>query len=144
MAEAEKIEKVAKVVKTPLTKEQRNRIIRNKNRIKSKLRSTLIEAVKAGDIDTVRECLAKGANPNEVETIGNTVLVLAVWYRHTDVGIALIDAGADPNQGNIHKQTPIGLARGAMPELEKYMADVNEKKNNIAQPNGDVDKYGDR
>lgn len=72
---------------------------------------TLIKAVKAGDVDTVRQLIKAGTFVNErVPITGGldddyTPLGIAVREGHGDIVQALLDAGADPRR-------VIGLMRG--------------------------------
>ncbi len=59
-----------------------------------------LDAAAAGDVDTVKDCLAKGMNPDiEVEEYGKkyydtNALELAVKGRHAQVVVLLVEAGA--------------------------------------------------
>lgn len=61
------------------------------------LEDAIIEAVRDGDVDTVREVLAR--EPKYVQwqdPLGVTFLHRAARDGHTDIAIVLLDAGADP------------------------------------------------
>ena len=54
-------------------------------------------AARSGNIDAVKELLARGANPNARERLGQTALMWAAAEGHTDVVRLLMDAKADMN-----------------------------------------------
>jgi len=56
----------------------------------------LTQAVTSGDANAVRAALAGGADVNERNNGGQTALILAVIFSHTDVVRLLVKAGADP------------------------------------------------
>ncbi|HEX5965931.1 MAG TPA: ankyrin repeat domain-containing protein, partial [Pyrinomonadaceae bacterium] len=56
----------------------------------------LTQAVTSGDANAVRAALAGGADVNERNNGGQTALILAVIFSHTDVVRLLVQAGADP------------------------------------------------
>lgn len=58
----------------------------------------LTSAVQSGDESAVSELLAGGANVNETTGGGQTPLILAVIFGHTNIVERLVQAGADPEQ----------------------------------------------
>src|SRR4051812_35414761 len=56
----------------------------------------LTQAVTAGDVDAVNAALAAGADVNERNNGGQTALILAVIFSHTDLVHLLVQAGANP------------------------------------------------
>ena len=56
----------------------------------------LTQAVTSGDANAVRAALAKGADANERNNGGQTALILAVIFGHTDLVRLLVKAGANP------------------------------------------------
>ena len=62
----------------------------------------LIDAVENGDIQSVRELLDRGADPNSRDDYDNTTLILALINRNGNIEIIrlLLDRGADPNLQN--------------------------------------------
>ena len=58
----------------------------------------LTSAVQSGDESAVSAILAGGANVNETTSGGQTPLILAVIFGHTNIIEQLVQAGADPEQ----------------------------------------------
>ena len=56
----------------------------------------MTQAVTSGDANAVRAALANGADANERNNGGQTALILAVIFGHTDVVRLLVKAGANP------------------------------------------------
>jgi len=61
------------------------------------LNQPLFEAVRARDVDTVRELLALGANPNAVLPGDGSPLIEAARHGQLELVQILLAAGADPN-----------------------------------------------
>lgn len=59
--------------------------------------SALLFAVRAGHVDTARTLLELGADPNEKLPDGTGAVVLAATNAHWELGIFLVDRGADPD-----------------------------------------------
>ena len=59
--------------------------------------SGLSRAVWTGDVETVKNLVAAGADANENDEDGNPYLHEAIWRGHLEVVQVLIDAGADVN-----------------------------------------------
>jgi TonB family protein len=59
---------------------------------------SLMGAVTDGDTQAVRALLAAGSDVNETASGGQSVLILAVLFRRTQILRLLLDAGADPKQ----------------------------------------------
>src|SRR5438046_7567613 len=70
----------------------------------------LIEAVKAGNIDTVRAMVAKRADVNAAEVDGTTALHWAAHYDNLAAADLLIRAGANVKAANRYHVTPLWLA----------------------------------
>jgi uncharacterized protein len=92
--------------------------------------SRLIEAVKAGNQDAVRELLRRPGEVNAVEADGTTALHWAVRGDDRGVVALLLTAGADAKASNRYGVTPLSLAasngNGAIAEmLLKAGADAN-------------------
>jgi hypothetical protein len=98
----------------------------------------LFEAVKKGDIDRVRELLAKGANVNTRDrhkdswTYAQTPLHAAAHEGHTYVARLLLEHGADLNARDKYGFTPLFYAAGGghidiVSILLEHGADVNAR-----------------
>ena len=59
--------------------------------------TALLFAVRAGHIDTARTLLAAGADPNDQLPDGTGPVVLAATNAHWELGVFMVDQGADPN-----------------------------------------------
>jgi ankyrin repeat protein len=55
----------------------------------------LIRRVEKGDVEEVRELLARGVSPNLKSHLGEPLLTTAIRFHKRDIAFALIDAGAD-------------------------------------------------
>ena len=99
---------------------------------------SLIEAVKAGDGQTVRTLLKQRSNVNAAEPDGMTALHWAVRANDTETVQLLLRAGANAKAGNRYGVTPLSLAAvngnaGLMEALIKAGADPN-----TATPEGET------
>lgn len=75
-----------------------------------------------GRTAVVRQLLAAGANPNEVNSLGDCGLNWAQFYGHTDVVRALIEAGADA------RRITHGVGRPTFPHvLPKFLQKVTNE-----------------
>ena len=59
--------------------------------------TALLFAVRAGHIDTARALLEAGADPNDQLPDGTGPVVLAAANAHWELGVFMVDQGADPN-----------------------------------------------
>src|SRR2546428_12736548 len=73
---------------------------------------SLIEAVKAGDGQTVRTLLKQRPNVNAAEPDGMTALHWAVRANDTETVQLLLRAGANPKAANRYGVVPLSLAPG--------------------------------
>ena len=82
----------------------------------------LTSAVNSGDEQAVSESLANGADVNERTSGGQTALILAVIYGHTNIVRLLVNAGADPYERDNLGLNAIDWAqrRGAAEALELF------------------------
>jgi ankyrin repeat protein len=91
----------------------------------------LIDAIIQHDINTVKNLLQQGANPNLCEDKANlTPLHFAVIYRSPGIIPLLLAAGADPNIQNEDGFTPLDLVRDMIDAhaLACIYYDLNSKK----------------
>ena len=70
----------------------------------------LIEAVKAGDGNTVRSLLANGVAVDSSEPDGTTALHWAAHHNHEDIAQLLLASGATVDGVNRYEVTPLALA----------------------------------
>lgn len=86
-------------------KHQENYTAKTKVADKNELNRKLIEAIKAEDTKTVKDCIACGANVNSDDNNYNgktTALMYAVHGSNPKIAKLLIDAGADVNAKSNH------------------------------------------
>jgi len=77
------------------------------------LQGELMIAARNGDVDQARRLLKEGADING-KYFGRTALVLAIWYRQTEMVKFLLKQGADPNlEASPEHGTPLSLAVNA-------------------------------
>ena len=72
--------------------------------------SSLLEAVRTGNVKALRSLLDRQANVNSSLGDGAKPLHWAAYYQHLDVARILIDAGADVNAANDYGVTALSLA----------------------------------
>jgi hypothetical protein len=80
----------------------------------SGLHESLVAAARAGDTKTVRNLLARGADPNEADAEDNRwpPLMHAVHKHQLAAAVALLDGGADPNRAAARGFSPLLMATG--------------------------------
>jgi ankyrin repeat protein len=71
----------------------------------------LMMAAKQGHVAIVRELIEHGADPTQTDALGLGALSWAVaWADHAEVVSILMDAGARPDQRDLHRLTPLDRA----------------------------------
>ena len=105
----------------------------------AELNKELLEAVRAGDVQRVRELLEAGANPNARDKDGLTPLHWAASEGHADIVKILLEHGADPNTKIKYGWTPLHYAsREGHADVVKLLlehgADPNTKKDDGLTP----------
>lgn len=83
-----------------MTKEECNKRRREKNQIKARLNRDIVKAVDKNDLEAVKALLAKGADINASEGLGNTLIIMAMWRMFFEMAEFLFEAGADINHEN--------------------------------------------
>ncbi|MCH8812506.1 MAG: ankyrin repeat domain-containing protein [Gemmatimonadetes bacterium] len=83
----------------------------------------IIEALKAGDLETARTLIAEGADVDAPQGDGATALHWAAHRNDLDAATLLIEAGADVNTANTLGATPLWLAaiNGSAPMVERLL-----------------------
>ena len=86
--------------------------------------TTLLGAVKNGELDTVQQLIADGTDVNVSSLDGSSALLLATRANHIGIAQALIEAGANVNQKNLIRDSAYLLAgaRGRNEILELALA----------------------
>lgn len=98
----------------------------------------LMYAVADGQTETVRQLLARGANPAQADKVGLSPLTLACLYDLPDEALLLLDHGANPNQEDADGGTPlIAAATRGNAELIDLLIDRGAKLNH-REANGDT------
>ena len=67
----------------------------------------IIDAIKSGDSINIKKIVKSGADVNEVDKIGETALMWAVYNDYVDIVKLLINAGADVNVKNKYEFTAL-------------------------------------
>jgi len=87
------------------------------------LDARLIDAVKRGDLETVRDALQSGADKNARDFLGRTAMICAVLARQEEVVRLLVMENADPNLKDLNGWTVItNLVIFNPPYSKKYQA----------------------
>jgi ankyrin repeat protein len=98
----------------------------------------VVDAVKGGNVETVRTLLAKRADPNAAETDGTTALHWAAHYDNLAAADLLINAGASVRAANRYGVTPLWLAcvNGSAQMAERLLSAGADP--NTTMPEGDT------
>jgi uncharacterized protein len=94
------------------------------------LTTELLKYTKQGDFFSVSYLLDQGADPNTTYAYNNTILSVALLYKHYAIAELLLDCGADPNIQNYFGSAPIYTAiatkdKSALQLLLTHNADPN-------------------
>lgn len=70
----------------------------------------LFDLAREGKTVELKEALDSGVPADLTNSKGDTLLILAAYYKHADAVLALLGAGADPNRVNDMGQTALSAA----------------------------------
>ena len=97
--------------------------------------TALMFAARVDDLDSTKELLAAGANPNDADAWGVSATTLAAHSGYTDLVLLLLGAGADPN---LAPNGFTALQEAVMRRDEKMIAALLDHK---ADPNFPVQTW---
>jgi ankyrin repeat protein len=95
--------------------------------------AALADAVKAADLQQIKTLIAQGASPNAQGAKGMPILHWAMLNQSRTAFEALLNAGADPTQGNEDGLTAVHLA--AMADTTWWLEKLLERKVSPDTPN---------
>lgn len=72
--------------------------------------NSLFDLARNGQTDELISVIDQGVPVNLANHKGDTLLILAIYNGHPDLGAALLQAGADPNRVNNRGQTALACA----------------------------------
>jgi len=90
--------------------------------------SSLLEAIRNGDIKAIRRSIEKGVEINTRDERGNTALHLAALNLDVDTVARLLKAGGNPNATNIWGDTPLIYSASSLEKVQLLLqngADIN-------------------
>jgi ankyrin repeat protein len=90
-------------------------------------------AAPEGHVPTIKELLAKGANPNLASASGETPLLVAARDGHATMVKALLDGKADPNVRDRTGRSALTLARD-YPEVAELLKAAGAKESGAPKP----------
>jgi len=98
------------------------------------LEEELLKAAREGDVEKVKDLLARGADPNAIK-LGTTPLHIAAGHGHFDIVKILVENGANVNAKDLMGFTPLHSAiMGNHLAIVKFLiengADINAKAEN--------------
>jgi ankyrin repeat protein len=94
------------------------------------LEQKLIDAAFMGKVDTARDLIARGADVNARDQMGNPVLLTAVRPYASDMVRLLVENGADVNAAGTLEETPLlSAARKELPEIVRILLDAGADPN---------------
>jgi ankyrin repeat protein len=99
---------------------------------------SLIDAVKAGDVATIRMLLDDGSDPRAAEVDGTTALHWAVHHDRLEIAGLLLDGGAAVDATNRYAVTPLALAsvNGSTPMIARLLEAGADP--NLPNPEGET------
>lgn len=102
--------------------------------------SVALDAVRMGgaeSIETLKDFLAQGGNPNVADAAGMTLSHWAAVRGHGEIIDLLATSGADVNQKNATGATPLHMAaQGGSPEAIQFLLDAGANINAVWPLNG--------
>jgi hypothetical protein len=103
------------------------------------LNKELVETVRSGNTEKIKELLERGADPNAKDDVGWTPLHHAAYRGHTHIVELLIKKGADSSIKNKDGKTPADIApkearKMSLDFLEKLRGCLNERMRKEGKP----------
>jgi ankyrin repeat protein len=80
----------------------------------------------AGHVELTKSLISRGADPNRLNDLGQSMVAGAVFKAHDDVVHALVDAGADPRLG-----TPNAIQTAHMFGRKELMEVLGTKEGDV-------------
>ena len=91
---------------------------------------SLMHAASDGDVQTMKELLASGANPNTTNQSGQSALMVAALMGHAELVALLLEAGADPQANDRLGLTALEWSkRRGFPKVTQLLVNVTLSAN---------------
>ncbi|MGH8105612.1 MAG: ankyrin repeat domain-containing protein, partial [Arenimonas sp.] len=93
-------------------------------------------ALMSGDIAAINLHLRRGVDPNAIDSLGRSALMVAATRGHLDACRALLDAGACRNYRDREGRNAISVANQKTPQLLELLTDEVSIQNSDVSLNG--------